>query len=152
MAVRGFWRGAEEGSAAVEAGVVMPVLLLLVVGSFELGHVFWTHNTMLLAVEEAGRYAMTYRHGSAATCAAQSQAVNCPAPSDTALANCSASRAEQIMSAYQAPNINVSASEDTTTSPSTITVCASYSFEFIASRLLPYGPLNLTSRVTVPLI
>jgi Flp pilus assembly protein TadG len=148
---RPFWRRA-EGSVAVEAGLVLPVLLLLVVGTFELGRIFWTHNTMLLAVEEAGRYAMTYRHGSAVTCAAQQQTENCPSPSDTALANCSAARAQQILFAYQNPEIRVSASEDTTTSPSSITVCASYSFEFIAPRLLPYGPLNLTSRVTVPLI
>jgi Flp pilus assembly protein TadG len=146
------WRSAEEGSAAVEAGVVMSVLLLLVVGSMEFGRAFWTHNTMLLAVEEASRYAMTYGHGSAPTCAAQNPAANCSPPSNTPVANCAASRAQQILSAYQLSNIGVSVSEDTSTLPSTITVCANYSFDFIAPRLLPYGPLNLRSQVTVPLI
>jgi Flp pilus assembly protein TadG len=80
------WRSAEEGSAAVEAGVVMSVLLLLVVGSMEFGRAFWTHNTMLLAVEEASRYAMTYGHGSAQTCAAQNPAANCSPPSNTPVA------------------------------------------------------------------
>jgi Flp pilus assembly protein TadG len=144
--------GGEEGSAAAEAGVIMSVLLLLIVGSIEFGRALWTYNTMLFAVEEAGRYAMTYNHGAALTCKPQSQASNCPTLSNTPLADCAASRAQQVLSAYQAPNIGVSVREDTTSFPTTITVCASYSLEFIAPQLLPYGPLNLTSRVTVPLI
>jgi Flp pilus assembly protein TadG len=143
---------AEQGTAAVEAAVIISVLLLLVVGSAEFARAFWTYNTMLLAVEEAGRYAMAYNHGSPASCSAQSQASRCPSPSNTPLANCSAARARQILSGYRAPNIGVSVVEDKTSSPTTITVCASYSFDFIAPQLLPYGPLDLTSRVTVPLI
>jgi Flp pilus assembly protein TadG len=146
------WRSGEEGSAAAEASIVMSVLLLLVVGSMEFGRAFWTANTMLLAVEEAGRYAMTYRHEPASNCAAQSQAASCPLLSSTPVADCSASLAQQILSDYQLPDIAVSVSEDTMTSPSTITVCASYSFDFIAPGLLPYGPLHLARQVTVPLI
>ena len=145
-------RGAEEGAAAVEAGVIMSVLLLLIVGSVEFGRALWTYNTMLLAVEEAGRYAMVYNHGPPGTCSAQSQASQCPTLSNTPLANCSAERVQQVMSAYQAPNIGVSVRENTTVSPVTLTICASYSFDFLTPRLLPYGPLNLTSQVTVPLI
>src|SRR5262249_43272718 len=145
------WRSAEEGSAAVEAGVVISVLLLIV-GSMEFGRAFWTHNTMLLAVEEASRYAMTYGHGSAPNCAVQNRAANCSPPSNTPVANCAASRARQILSAYRLPDIGVSVNEDTSTLPSTVTVCASYSFDFIAPGLRPYGPLNLRSQITVPLI
>lgn len=145
-------RGAEEGTAAVEAGVIMSVLLLLIVGSVEFGRALWTYNTMLLAVEEAGRYAMVYNNGPPGTCSAQSQASQCPTLSNTPLANCSAERVQQVMSAYQAPNIGVSVRENTTVSPATMTICASYSFDFLTPRLLPYGPLNLTSQVTVPLI
>lgn len=144
--------GGEEGVAAVEAAIVVSLLLLIIVGSIEFARVFWTYNTMLLAVEEAARYAMLHNHGPSVTCAAQSQASYCPALSNTPLANCSAWRAQQVLSAYQAPNIGVSVSEDTTSSPATMTICASYSFEFIAPQLLPYGPLDLSSHVTVPLI
>jgi Flp pilus assembly protein TadG len=145
-------RGEDEGAAAVEASLIIGVLLLLVLGSVELGRAFWTYNTMLLAVEEAGRYAMVYNHGPSGSCEAQSQAPHCPTLSDTPLANCSASRARQVLSNYQIANIEVSVEEDTASLPTTITICASYSFGFIAPRLLPYGPLNLISRVTVPLI
>ena len=143
---------AEEGSVAVEAGITISVLLLLIVGSVEFGRALWTYNTMLLAVEEAGRYAMVYNHDPVETCSAQSQAPQCPILSNTPLANCSAARAQQILSVYQAPSIGVSVNEDTTSFPATMTICASYSFDFLAPQLLPYGPLDLTSQVTVPLI
>ena len=146
------WGSAEDGSAAAEAGVIMSVLLLLIVGSMEFGRAFWIHNTMLFAVEEAGRYAMTYKHAAAVACPTQSQAANCPLQSNTSVANCSAALVQQLLSAYQVAKVSVSVSEDATTVPETVTVCASYSFDFVAPQLLPYGPLNLTSQVTVPLI
>ena len=145
-------RSSEDGTATVEAGVTISALLLLIVGTVEFGQALWTSNTMLLAVEEAGRYAMVYNQGPPETCGAQSQAPRCPTLSNTPLANCSAARAQQVISAYQAPNIDVSVKEDTTSSPPTITICASYSLDFVAPQLLPYGPLSLTSQVTVPLI
>jgi Flp pilus assembly protein TadG len=146
------WGSGEDGSAAVEAGVIMSVLLLLVVGSMEFGRAFWIHNAMLFAVEEAGRYAMTYKHAAAVACPTQSQAAHCPPQSNTSVANCSAALVRQLLSAYQVTDISVSVSEDATTAPGTVTVCASYSFDFVAPQVLPYGPLNLTSQVTVPLI
>jgi Flp pilus assembly protein TadG len=151
---RGEWsrHRAEEGSVAVEAAVTISVLLLLIVGSIEFGRAFWTYNTMLLAVEQAGRYAMVYNHDPVETCSAQRQATQCPNFSNTPLANCSAALAQQVLSAYQSPSIDVSGNEDTTSSPATMTICASYSFDFLAPQLLPYGPLKLTRQVTVPLI
>jgi len=145
--------GTEAGSATVEAGVTISLLLLLTVGIVEFGQAFWTYNTMLLAVEEAGRYAMVYNHGPPLACSAQSQAPSCPTLSNTPVANCSAALAQRILSAYQTPNIDVSVTEDRTSFPATITICASYSGgEFVAPQLLPYGPLSLTRQVTVPLI
>jgi hypothetical protein len=95
---------------------------------------------------------MTYKHAAAVACPTQSQAENCPAQSNTSVANCSAALVQQLLSAYQVAKVSVSVSEDATTVPETVTVCASYSFDFVAPQVLPYGPLNLTSQVTVPLI
>ena len=145
-------RSSEAGGATVEAGVTISALLLLIVGTVDLGQAVWTSNTMLFAVEEAGRYAMVYNQGPLDTCGAQSQAPRCPIPSNTPLANCSAARAQRVLSAYQAPNIDVSVREDRTSSPATITICTSYSFDFVPLQLLPYRGLNLTRQVTVPLI
>jgi len=145
-------REAEAGAAAVEAAVVMSVLLLAVVGIVECARALWASSTMLVAVEQAGRFAMTYSHRLSAICSAQAQAPQCPAISNTPAANCSAWYARQVLLAYQAPGVAVSAAEDTTTSPPTITVCASYSFDFIAPQLMPYGPLQFTTHVTVPVL
>jgi hypothetical protein len=143
---------AEAGTAAVEAALIMSVLLVAVVGAVETARALWTYNTMLIAVEQAGRYAMVYNHHPPVICLPQSQAPQCPALSDTPLANCSAWYAQQVLAAYQTPPIGVSVAVDTTTSPATITICASHSFDFIAPLLLRYGPLDLVSSVTVPII
>jgi Flp pilus assembly protein TadG len=143
---------AEAGAAAVEAAIVMSGLLLALVGTVECARALWTTGTMLVAVEQAGRYAMTYNHRLSAVCAAQIQAPECPAASNTPAANCSASFARQILLAYQAAGVAVSAAEDATTSPATITLCASYSFDFIASQLMPWGPMQFITRATVPVL
>ena len=142
----------EAGTVAAEAAVIMSVLLLAVVGCVETARALWTYNTMLMAVEQAGRFAMTYNHRPPAICMTQTQASQCPTLSNTPLANCSAWYAQQILAAYRAPGIAVSVAVDTTTSPAAITICASYSFDFITPQLLPYGPLDLISSVTVPRI
>jgi Flp pilus assembly protein TadG len=143
----------EQGAAAVEASFTLSVLLLLIVCSMEFGRALWTQNTMLLAIQEAGRFAMISNYTPPIGCSVQSQAPWCPAPSNTPLANCSAARAQQVLSAYQATNIDVSVTEDNTSTPATITICASHSFGFVAPTLLPLGgvPVNLTRQVTVPL-
>ena len=143
---------ADAGSAAVEAALIMSALLLAAVGAVETARALWTYNTMLIAVEQAGRYAMMYNHRPPAICVAQTQAAECPALSNTPLANCSAWYAQQVLAAYRTPSIGVSVAVDTTTSPATVTICASHSFDFIAPHLLPYGPLGLMSSVTVPVI
>lgn len=130
----------------------MSTLLLAVVGTVECARALWTYNTMLVAVEQAGRYAMTYNHRPPAVCAYQAQASQCPAFSNTPQANCSAWYARQVLGAYRAPGVAVSAAVDTATSPPTLTICANYSFDFIAPQLLPYGPIQLTSHVTVPVL
>jgi Flp pilus assembly protein TadG len=145
-------QASEAGSAAVEAALIMSVLLLAVVGAVETARALWTYNTMLIAVEEAGRYAMMYNHRPPAICVTQTQAAQCPALSNTPLANCSAWYAQQVLAAYQTSSIGVSVAVDVTTSPATVTICASHSFDFIAPRLLPFGPLDLMSSVRVPLI
>ena len=50
--------GRDEGSVLVEAGMTIPILLLLVLGTVQMSIAFWQWNTMVLATEEAGRCAM----------------------------------------------------------------------------------------------
>jgi len=77
----------------------MSALLLAVVGAVETARALWTYNTMLIAVEQAGRYAMMYHHRPPAFCAIQTQAWRCPALSNAPVANCSAWYAQQVLAA-----------------------------------------------------
>jgi Flp pilus assembly protein TadG len=141
----------DHGSAAVESAIILSAVLLLIVGSIEFGRALWIGNTMLLAVQEASRFAMI-SNDPPIGCGAQSQAPSCPALSNTPLANCAAALAQQVLSSYQVTNTEISVREDQTSAPPTITVCARHSFGFAAPGLLPFGSLNLTSQVTVPLV
>jgi Flp pilus assembly protein TadG len=52
----------EAGQATVEFALVLPLLLLLVTGLFDLGRAVWQENTLAYAAREGTRYAMV--HGS----------------------------------------------------------------------------------------
>ena len=49
----------ERGATVVEFAVVLPLLLFLLMGIFELGTLFWVQMTMQHAVREGARYAVT---------------------------------------------------------------------------------------------
>src|SRR5260370_41309092 len=142
-------RGTEEGAVAVEAAIIMPVLLLLMISSVEFGRAFWSYHRMLLAVEEAARYAMVYNPTNYDPSTNTIPTVTCPGVSTVNVANCAVARANAYLSAYGATGVNVSSTEDTATPPN-LTITATYTFDFILPALLPYGPINLTSRVQVP--
>jgi Flp pilus assembly protein TadG len=138
-------RGAEEGSVAVEAAFIVPLLLLVLLGGVEFGRGFWTYHRMLLAVEEAGRYAMVYAASPSLLTSA-----SCPGVSGSiTLSNCAVAKANAYLAAYGATGITVTPSEDTS-SPKNLTIEATYSFNFIVPNLLPFGPLNLSAKVKVP--
>ena len=138
-------RGKEEGSAAIEAAIVLPVLLLAAIGSVEFGRGFWTYHTMLLAVEEAGRYAMVYAASPSLLTGA-----SCPNVGTVNLQNCAVAKAQAYLASYDgATGISVTSSEDASTPPN-LTISATYSFNFIDPILLPFGPITLSSQVIVP--
>ena len=139
-------RGAEEGSAAIEAAFVLPILLLFVIGSVEFGRALWTYHRMLLAVEEAGRYAMVYGASPGLLTSA-----SCPGADTVTLSNCVVAKANAYLAAYGTTGVTVTPSEDSSTPPN-LTISAQYTFNFLVPALLPFGPINLTSQVKVPTI
>jgi Flp pilus assembly protein TadG len=137
-------RGKEEGSAVVEAAFVLPILLLFLIGSVEFGRALWTYHRMLLAVEEAGRYAMVYGASPSLLTPA-----SCPNVVNVTLSNCAVARANTYLADYGATGVTVSPSEDSST-PKNLTITATYTFNFITPILLPFGPISMTSQVEVP--
>ena len=131
-------RGWDEGSAAVEAAIILSVLLTLVFGIIEFGMALWQLNTMELAVLQAGRYAMINN----ASATVQADAINLMQTSlatapGTVSTTCTTPTADQIC---------LSAST-TAGTPSLMTLTAAYGFKVIG--LSP--TYTLTSQATFPL-
>jgi Flp pilus assembly protein TadG len=122
----------DQGAAAVEAALVLPVLFLFVLGIVQFGMALWQWNTMLLAVEQAGRYVMINNASCGVSCAeTQMQAVLSGA---------------SVCTAPTSGQMCVSAST-TAGTPSTMTLSAAYNFNPVAF----FQPFTITSQGTVPL-
>ena len=139
-------RSAEEGAAAIEAAFIVPLLLLMMMGTVEFGRAFWTYHRMLLALEDAGRYAMVY-----AASPSLLNSTTCPSVTTMTLANCAVARANSYLASSGATGVSVSSSQDSATPPN-LTIAATCPFNFLVPALLPYGPITLTSQVKVPLV
>jgi hypothetical protein len=134
---KGLRRGWDDGSTAVEAAVVFPLLFALIFGIVEFGMALWQWNTMELAVLEAGRYAMI-NNASPVVAEHKIQAVfpgssiSCPLPASPAAGAwyvCATKTAG-------APNM-----------PNTMSLSAIYGYNIIGLA----GPFNVTAQATVPL-
>ena len=47
----------ERGVAGAEMALMLPLLMILMFGSFEMGHFFWTQHTLTKAVRDGARFA-----------------------------------------------------------------------------------------------
>jgi Flp pilus assembly protein TadG len=61
--VRRFIRGDDGGQALIEFALVLPLLLLIITGLFDLARATWQENTLAYSAREGTRYAIV--HGSA---------------------------------------------------------------------------------------
>ena len=128
----------EDGEVAVEGAVTMLALVFLILGSVQFGLVFWNWNTMLLAVEEAGRYAMLYNPTNFPS---GPPAASCSLASPT-LASCAVAWANQNWG----NNFTVSCTAGCAgTAGTNMTFTATYTFNFINS-------ISLSRGIQVPLI
>ena len=147
----------EEGATAVEAAIVLSTFLVITLGLVEFAMAYWNYSTMLLAVDEGGRYAMVYNPVNfpagppPPACPAQALVPGCATPIGNALENCAVAQAQTVLTNYKAPNTVKVSAQRAAGAPPTMNICASYSFSFIAPALLPFGPIALKRQVTVPL-
>jgi Flp pilus assembly protein TadG len=120
----------DQGAAAVEAALVLPVLFLFIFGIIEFGRALWQWNTMLLAVEQAGRWAMINNADTNLVSDVERQ-MQLVLPT---AAVCTAPTSGQLC---------VSASAST----GTMTLTAAYNFNPVAF----FSPFTIRSQGTVPL-
>jgi len=57
----------DEGSSAVEFAIIIPVLLVLILGIYEFGRLYWIQNTLQYAAEQTGRCVMASTNGTSVT-------------------------------------------------------------------------------------
>jgi Flp pilus assembly protein TadG len=128
----------DKGATAVEAALVISVLIFLTFGIIEFGMALWAWNTMGLAVQDAGRYVMINN----ASATVQTDAINlmqtilATAPG-TISTTCSTPAADQICL-----SANVTAG-----TPQLMTLTAAYGFDVIGLA----GPFTLSSQATFPM-
>jgi len=108
----------------VDAALIFTALLLLILGIIEFGTAYWAWNTMLLAVEEAGRYAMLYNRN---TGYATPPSQTCSA-SPATLGNCAVAWANQTNGPVFG---TLNCTSGCNGAGNTITFTAQYSFNFI---------------------
>lgn len=61
--IRRFARRDEGGQSLVEFALVLPVLLLIITGIFDLGRAVWQENTLAYAAREGTRFAIVHGSG-----------------------------------------------------------------------------------------
>lgn len=133
----------EEGAVAVEAAVTLSVLLLLIFGIIEFAVAFWQWNTMLLAVDQVGRYVMVKNNPTLS-----------PTICDTSCASTQLQNALNTTCTASTPSSGqtcVTASLSTKSSNGVnvngMTLTATYGFDFLALA----GAFTITSQTWVPL-
>src|SRR5262249_4643017 len=129
--IRAAFRSNEAGATAVEMACVTPILLLFILGIIAFARAYWVLDSMQLAVDEAGRYAMVH------IAASDSQIIS------TAKAN---------LYGLDSSDFTVTSRSQTSGGVTYKVITATYTFNFIASRVLPYGNITLSRATTVPLI
>jgi hypothetical protein len=80
----------ERGQSLVEFALILPVMILLLVGTFDIGHVVWTNDAMTNAAREAARFAIVHGGSDSTPCpvgpapaelAVPAASADCPYPS-----------------------------------------------------------------------
>lgn len=121
-----------HGATAVEFALVAPIVFVVIFVLINFGRLYWLQGSMTFAIEAAGRYAMLNPASSSSTVTSQASA-----------------------NLYGINVSEVAFSTSTATGSDSVqymTITAQASFNFIPGNLLPYGTINLTRRVRVPLI
>lgn len=103
-----------QGSAAVEAALVLPLLLLLLLGLIEFGRMAWTRSSLDFAVQEAARCAVV-------------RTDRCPTPAAT-----------QQFAAARVAAVQVPASAFTVSfgQPCGVRVQAAHAYSFLTAKLV----------------
>ena len=136
------------GQALVETALVLPLLLLLIVGLFDIGRAIWLGNTLATAVREGSRYGVV--HGALSGSPTGPGAASYTAPdTDTAIT------AQVRAYATGVPNnltVQSTWPDGNANRGSRIVVSASFPFTPILAQVFLGGGLGITLRSSSTLV
>jgi Flp pilus assembly protein TadG len=138
----------ERGQALVETALVLPLLLLLIVGLFDIGRAIWLSNTLATAVREGSRYGVV--HGAlSGSPTGPGAASYTPPDTDTAIT------AQVRTYATGVPNnltVQSTWPDGNANRGSRIVVSASFPFTPILAQVFLGGGLGITLRSSSTLV
>lgn len=141
------FRQCEQGATMVEMGVVMSVAVLFILGMIEFALAYYYQHDLLIAVEQAGRYAMIQGQSNidTTTVATNAASLVCnvlgsPCTNVTAGGVCSQTAGQYCVKADLATGAN---------GTKMLTMTANYAFSFIN---VTGSGLTLTGQTTVALV
>ena len=137
-----------RGQALVETALVLPLLLLLIVGLFDVGRAVWLSNTLATAVREGSRYGVV--HGAlSGSPTGPGSATYTPPDTDTAIT------AHVRNYAYGVPDsltVKSTWPDSNANRGSRIVVSASFPFTPILSQVFLGGGLGITLQSSSTLV
>jgi Flp pilus assembly protein TadG len=137
----------DQGQALVEMALMLPVLVLLLVGIFDLGRAVWLSNSLAMAVREGTRYGVV--HGALSASPAGPGSASYTAPDvDTAIATSVQRYATGI------PNLTVRATwpDGNANRGSRVVVSASFPFTPVLAQAFLGGALRVTLQSSSTLV
>jgi Flp pilus assembly protein TadG len=140
-------RGGDQGQALVEMALMLPVLVLLLVGIFDLGRAVWLSNSLAMAVREGTRYGVV--HGALSATPAGPGSATYTAPDvDTAIASSVQRYATGI------PDLTVHASwpDGNANRGSRVVVSASFPFTPVLAQAFLGSALRVTLQSSSTLV
>ena len=144
----GFGASAATGQALVETALVLPILVLLLVGLFDVGRAIWLSNTLATAVREGSRYGVV--HGAlSGSPTGPGSASYTPPDTDTVITARVRSYATGVPSSL---TVQSTWPEGNANRGSRIVVSASFPFTPILSQVFLGGGLGVTLRSSSTLV
>jgi len=138
----------QQGQALVETALVLPLLLLLIVGLFDVGRAIWLSNTLATAVREGSRYGVV--HGAlSGSPTGPGSASYTPPDTDTAITAQVRAYATGVPDSL---TVQSTWPDGNANRGSRIVVSASFPFTPILSQMFLGSGLNVTLRSSSTLV
>ena len=140
-------RASCEGQAIIETALILPILVLLLIGIFDLGRAVWLSNTLATAVREGSRYGVVHGAQSGSPTGPGS-ATYTPPNVDTAIT----SAVQQYATGVPNMTVNATWPDGNANRGSRIVVAASFPFTPLISQAFIGDALSVTIQSSSTLV